>query len=455
MVFKRLDTKVILAGIFSSATGALFIWSLGKPFLRVTSAGLLLIWIFLVVILVHFLHRMRRDTDRFLSAFRAMDTSQTFPGRSADPFLRKLYDQFNEINANFRLVRIEKEREHQFFMHVLQHIGTGLLAFDETGAIRLCNRALHNMLGMQAIAALNDLAKADPGLPQLLEDLLPGEQCLIRIKVSQKIKHVSILTSSFRMEHIRITVASFRDITRDIEKTEMAAWQKLIRVVVHEITASVVPFRLLSSKLLGYLKPERAEKNRVILEDGDLEDVHSMLDIIHRRSEGLARFSESYKALEQVPAPDKSMLCILKLFREMELHFSGTLTGKSIKLLLSADPADLELYADEQLVIQMLINLINNAIHALDQMSDPIIKLTAYAENEQVILEVQDNGPGIPPEIQDSIFVPFFTTREGGSGIGLSLAKQIMNAHHGEIIPISGSGKGTIFQLLFREAPDS
>jgi len=455
MVFKRLDIKVVLVGIFSSATGALFIWSLGEPFLRVTSAGLLLVWIFLVVILVHLLHRMRRDTDRFLSAIRAMDMSQTYPGRSADPFLGKLYDQFNEINANFRLVRIEKEREHQFFMHTLQHIGTGLLAFDETGTIRLCNRALRNLLGIQAIAVLCDLEKADPGLPGLLEDLLPGEQFLIRIKVSRKIRHISILTSSFRMENTRITVASFRDITSDIEKTEMAAWQKLIRVVVHEITGSVVSFRLLSSKLLGYLKPESTKKNRVILEDGDLEDALSMLEIIHNKSEGLSRFSESYKALEQVPAPDKNRLSVLKLFREMELHFSEIFTTKSIQLLLRVDPDDLELYADEQLVSQMLINLLNNAIRALDQTSDPTITLNAYAENEKVILEVQDNGPGIPPEIRDSIFVPFFTTREGGSGIGLSLAKQIMNAHHGEIILVSGSGQGTVFQLFFKELSNS
>jgi two-component system nitrogen regulation sensor histidine kinase NtrY len=453
MVFKRLDIKVILLGIISSAAGALFLWSTGHPYMRGTSLGLFILWALLVASLVYLVHKMRRDMDRFISSFTAGDVSLTFPVRSPDRFMRQLYEKFNKINSNFRLVRIEKEQEHQFFMHTIQHVGTGLLAFDEVGAIRISNRALGAMLGISTVTEMKHLEKASPGLPDLLENLHPGEQSLLRMRVDNKTKHISVLTNSFIMDGKRITLASFRDISRDIDQAEMVAWQKMMRVVIHEITGSVVPFRLLSSKLSDYLKPDGIMKNRIILEGEALEDAQSMLDIIHKRSLGLARFADAYKALEQLPAPQKHVISVSDIFREVELYFSEILAKKLIKLTIHVDPVDLELHADEQLVVQVLVNLVNNAIQALDQTTGPTIALTASLFGEQLILAVSDNGLGIPEDLRESIFIPFFSTREGGSGIGLSLAKQIMNAHQGEILPISEQGKGTTFRLLFKAIP--
>jgi signal transduction histidine kinase len=451
MAFNRLDFKAVLLGLISSVTGAIFIWSLGNSYLRATSLGLLILWILLVALLVFYLHKLQRDMIRFLSSFRAQDVSQTFPVRRADRFMKRLYEQLNEINATFRLVRIEKEQEHQFFMQTIQHIGTGIMAFNEKGMIRFSNRALEKLLGILSVTNIKHLEKVSIGLPELLEKLLPGEQSLQRIMVNNKTKHISILTTSFRMDDEQITLATFQDISRDIDQTEMDAWQKMMKVVIHEITSSAVPFRLLSSKLSDYLKPEITSEGRIVLEGEALEESQSMVDIIHKRSLGLAKFADSYRAFEQIPLPDMHPVSVPGIFSEVELYFSEILAERSIKLTIHTDPQDMLILADEQLVIQMIINLVNNAIHALDQTTEPSISLIASTTDTQVILEVRDNGHGIPSDLLDSIFIPFYTTREGGSGIGLSLAKQIMNAHQGDIIPISEPGQGTTFKLLFQD----
>jgi len=449
MVFRRLDVRVIIFGILSSVTGSLFIWSATHENLRATSAGLLIIWILQVAYLVHLMHKTRREMERFLSAIREKDVSLTFPAGKSDPFTRKLHDRFNELTSNFRLVRKEREQEHQFFMHMIRHVGTGLLAFDQDGTVRISNKALFDLLDIESVTEISRLGKVHPDLPDLLVNLHPGEQYLVKISAASTTRHISVMTSSFKMEEQLITLASFRDISRDLDKTEVEAWQKMIRVVIHEIVSSVVPFRLFSSKLLGYLESEDKNKNQVLLKGDALDDAVSVLNSMNKRSRGLARFAESYKTLSQVPVPDKQVLDVARLFRETELYVSDKLQAATVNLSTRVEPADLKLYADEQLIFQVLVNLVNNAIYAMADADDPRLVLKGHSKQRNVILEVSDNGHGIPEGNLDSVFVPFFTTRKDGSGIGLSLSKQIMNAHNGSIVAISDGGGGTTFQLQF------
>jgi signal transduction histidine kinase len=346
-------------------------------------------------------------------------------------------------------VRKEREQEHQFFMHTIRQVATGLLAFDKKGAVRLSNKALFNLLGIESVTKISRLSKVHPDLPDLLVNLHPGEQYLLKITAASSRRHISVMTSSFTMEQQLITLASFRDISRDLDKNEVEAWQKMMRVVIHEIVSSVVPFRLFSSKLLSYLEPEDKNKRQILLEGVALDDAVNVLNNMNKRSKGLARFAESYKTLSQEPVPEKQVLDVAKLFRDTELYISDKLQAAKIKLSIQVEPFDLLLSADEQLIFQVLVNLVTNAIYAMSETNDPQLVLKGYSNQSDVILEVSDNGHGIPKDILDSIFVPFFTTRKDGSGIGLSLSKQIMNAHNGNILALSEGGGGTTFRLVF------
>ena len=449
MVFRRFDPGILLIGTISSVTGALFIWSLSNQFMRATSVGLFIVWILMVFYLIQWLHRLRQDIERFLNAILAGDASMTLPEKGKGPFRKSLNHQFNELNANFRLVRKEKEQEHHFFINAINHIGTGLLAFDEKGKIYLSNRALHTLLGIHSITEINHLRRVSPDLPGILMKLHPGEQYLLKVPVPNGTMYLSMVISCFKMDRITITLASFRDISRDLDNNEMEAYQKLSKVVIHEITGSVVPFRLLSSKLLSQLRPEGNRKSSITLKGEALENAVSVLEIIQERSSGLARFVDAFKTLSELPSPEKQTISIQKLFAEVELYFSEVFRERSIQTKTHVQPDHLHLKADVQLVFQVLVNLIDNAAHAMDATPRPCLSLHAFHEEQQLIIEVMDNGRGIPHEIIESIFVPFFTTREGGSGIGLSLARQIMTAHNGSILPFSEPGKGTTFRLVF------
>ena len=449
MILKRFDLRLVVLLVVSSLAGAVFLWTLNVPYLRATSAGLLIVWALLIIFTIYFAHRSRRDLERFFLAMKNQDISLAFQQRKSDPFFRNIHDRFNELILDFKLVRKEREQEHQFFMHTIEHTGVGVLAFDQDGHIHIINRALLELLNLQPVKELPQLGVIQMDFPDRLANLTPGDKTLMKLTISGRILHLSILPSAFKMNDKRITLASFQDISREIDKTEVETWQKLIRVLTHEIMNSISPLRLLASGLLKIFREKDEPTDHILLQGDSLRDTIAGLESIQKRSSGLTDFVESYRSLTRLPQPDKNIISISHLFKEIHPLYEEELKSRSIRMDINIVPPHLTILANEQLIIQVLINLVKNAVQALANKADATIHLKGYEERSFVVIEVTDNGEGIPARDLDSIFIPFYTTRESGTGIGLSLSKQIMYVHNGSIQVHSREGHGTTVKLSF------
>jgi len=271
----------------------------------------------------------------------------------------------------------------------------------------------------------------------------------LKLTIDNNIVQLSIKAANFKIKNRNIKLISLQNIKTEIDQSEVDAWQKLIRVLTHEIMNSVSPIKLLSSSLIDMFEENNEIKTIDEITNTTIQDSVFGLKTIRKRSSGLSNFVENYKSLTQISKANFSDFKICELFKQINTLLKSELEQKSIQFDLNCQPQDLIIHADEKLIEQVLINLIKNASEALKNSTNPIIKIEAEFINEFVQIKVSDNGPGISSELQDNIFIPFYTTKEKGSGIGLSLSRQIMNLHGGNISVKSEPDNGTAFTLIF------
>jgi nitrogen fixation/metabolism regulation signal transduction histidine kinase len=364
-------------------------------------------------------------------------------------YFKGLYNNFNEIIKNFRLVRIEKEIEHHFFKETVEHVGSGLLAYDDQGDIRLINKAALNLLNLERLSNINNLDVSYPDLSDTLITIMTDGQHFLKLPVGNEPKHISVRVSEIKLGDDRIKLLALQDISREIDKSEVEAWQKLIRVLTHEIMNTVSPINLLSGSLINIFEENGKRKPLAVIDDQSIENALLGLHTILKRSSGLAKFIETYRNLTKIPEPSIAIFKVNHIFNPIRTLLVEDLRKADIELSISITPPDLTLIADEKLVEQVLINLIKNSMEALENVDKSSIFLNAFKNKGSVCITVTDNGKGIPSEILENIFVPFFSTKKNGSGVGLSISRQIMQMHNGTIKLKSESGKGTVFTLEF------
>ena len=415
----------------------------------ITSLTLSFIWVGQIVYLFYYLNRSHRDLQRLIEAFKNQDTSLFFDISRNNRYFKDLYKNFNEIIKNFRLVRIEKEIEHLFFQETVEHVGSGLIAFDHTGNIRLLNRATLNLLNLDWFSNINHLNSSYPDLSDTFISLKAGDQHFLKLVVRNQLKHLSVKVSEIRLKNESIKLLAIQDISREIDRSEVEAWQKLIRVFTHEIMNTVSPLNLLSESLIKIFEENGEKKPLAVIDDQSIENTLLGLHAILKRSTGLARFVETYRNLTKLPEPNITVFEVKHILYPIKNLLFEELRKAKIDLCISISPPDLTLVADEKLVEQALINLVKNSIEAMENVDNRSICMDAYKNEGSVNIAVTDNGKGIPAEMLDNIFVPFFTTKQDGSGIGLSISRQIMQIHNGTIRLKSTLGKGSVFILEF------
>ena len=320
----------------------------------------------------------------------------------------------------------------------MQHIGIGLIVFDSAGEVSLINNAAKRLLGVPRLGHIADLDRVNPILTATLQHLGPQGRDLVRLEEIQLALHASV----FRLSHREHTLVALHDIGPDLDKKEMEAWQNLIRVLTHEIMNSITPIASLAATANGMLQADALDAEAT-------EDIRSAVSTIQRRSEGLLHFVEAYRGLTRVPAPSFEIVSVAGLFARVEQLMRPQFVKSAVELRLQVDPPSLELTADPEQVEQILINLLRNAREATAHRAGAGVDLTAYMVRDKVVIEVADNGPGIVPEALGKVFIPFFTTKRDGSGIGLSLCRQIMRLHRGAIAVRSEPGVRTVFALRF------
>ncbi|KAA9345563.1 sensor histidine kinase [Adhaeribacter soli] len=403
--------------------------------------------------LVRYLTRSNEELARFLQSIKNRDFSLQFTEKNTRSDLPQLHQAFNQLNQTFTQLHIEKEAQFQLLQSILQIIDTGIIAYDETGEVHWVNEAFKQTIHLPHLRNIQALEVRQETLYQTLKKLQPNENQLIKLKVDQNPLQLLVSARSFKMQHKNLTLAALKNVGTTIDKAETEAWQKLLRVMTHEIMNSVAPISSLAETMLKHLKLNREALAGIPEPQADPElfqDVEEGLEVIQNRSEGLLKFAQIYRNLSKVTDLHLTTVYVQELFRAITSLLKPRLEQKNIKLLVELSNQNLTLQADPYLLEQVLINLMVNAERAVREKPEPIIKLSCrQTENGSIVMEVADNGTGIPEELLDSIFIPFFTSHKDGSGIGLSLAKQIMTLHKGSIRVNSVVGEGTVFSLQF------
>ncbi|MFA8433346.1 MAG: PAS domain-containing sensor histidine kinase [Marinifilaceae bacterium] len=449
MIYKRFYIGIVSQVILIALTPILFLWVWSREYMLVTSYSLILLWVFQVVYLIWYINKINRDLTRFFLAFRYKDSTMVFNEKQKDPSFQKLYDSFNQIIKAFGDVKIEKEKDFTFFQNTVQHVGVGLLAFNQTGKVRLCNRAFQDLFQMEDFSNIQDLERIEKDFPLWVQKISSGKHELRKFYVDNEIRKLAVKAVAFRLENEQLKLLSFQDIKNEIDQGEMDAWQKLIRVLTHEIMNSVSPITLLSSSLIDLYQRNGEIPGRELLTEGAISNTVMGLQTIRKRSKGLTAFVEQYRNLTQLPQPHFEVVVLTDFFARIELLFREECRKQAVEFRMNLPKEKVEVIADENLLSQVVINLIRNALQALNGAIDPKIEITVCTDHSGSCIRVEDNGHGISSEVIDNIFTPFFTTKEKGSGIGLSLSRQIMRLHGGTISVKSEPQKGTVFTLQF------
>ncbi|OFX89577.1 MAG: hypothetical protein A2W99_14735 [Bacteroidetes bacterium GWF2_33_16] len=355
-----------------------------------------------------------------------------------------VYNLFNQLNEKYRKISFEKEVQHSFIQTIIEHISVGIFVINENREVVLFNNNLLRIFKLRKLKTIDELIKKYPLIKEKLSNLKPGKPELVELVIDGELLKLSLSISKFKLEEVAYNLISIQDINVELDEQELNAWQKLIRVLTHEIMNSVTPISSLSSSLNNLLS-KNVKNNHI--DQKNLDYLISGLNAVQDRSESLLKFTESYKKLTQIQHPDYSKMNVPLLLEKVLMLYKTDIDRLGINVTLSFD-YDLELLADKLLIEQVLINLVKNAIEVLENVTNPILKLKYFKDNESLTIQIIDNGPGIQEDKIDKIFIPFFTTKEKGSGIGLSFARQVMRLHRGNIL-VKSVPNETTFSLRF------
>jgi len=408
---------------------------------------LLPVIIYQVVDFFKFHLKQQAEVEQFVESVHYRDFSRHFDVKHAPDDLKPLRKGFNEINTTFKVISKEKEIQYYYLQKILELVDTGILSYEHnTGNIAWMNDGFKKMFGIPYLKTIHSLSRRDEPFYKEIIDIRPGDQRVSKFTSDKNTFKVLLSATAFQTGEKIYKLIAFQNVTEALDETEAQAWKKLLSVMTHEIMNSVAPI----SSLADTLKNRLQNSGNDLSSHARLEDLELGIDTIKRRSEGLLKFAETYRNLNKITKLNLRKVYIWDLFESIHHLMQPTLEQKKIEMEIILKEPDLMLEADTNLVEQVLINLVVNAIEAVKDREDARIVLSGYfSPNNKVIIKVSDNGIGMPAHIMDKIFIPFFSTRKTGSGIGLSLCKQIMMLHKGNVHVSSLEGEGTSFFLHF------
>ncbi|MFT7286511.1 MAG: two-component system nitrogen regulation sensor histidine kinase NtrY [Halieaceae bacterium] len=399
---------------------------------------------------VHFVSRTNQEISRFLDAARYADFGQRFNLGSMGAGFEDLGATFSDILEKFREQRTGQESELRHLNALLEHVPVPLISVHADGRVTLWNNTSRRLFGVSHIGDVNDMALYGEAFSKILKELPPGERQLADFAVDGMERRLTVAVSEIVLEGEPERLISLQDIQSELDGMQLDAWQDLVRVLTHEIMNSITPVASLAKTTVDLVDDAAAKVTDHPDVVEDLVDVKNAVATVARRSDSLMKFVSSYRRLTHLPAPEKSSFRLSALFETVARLAANDWEAKGISLHMDVEPAQLELDGDRGMIEQVLINMLQNAAQALQSHADGAISLRArFNKRGHVIIEITDNGPGIPKEIQQKIFVPFFTTRRDGSGVGLALSRQIMIAHGGSITVRNEEPRGARFTLTF------
>lgn len=401
---------------------------------------LLLIWEF-----TRFLNKTLREMNFFIQAIKNEDTMLRFPEKTGNANINELHKSLNELNGIIQQVQVKSRIKEKYFSEILQNIATGVVVLTDKGFVNEVNSAALELLGLGTFTHIKQLSRIDPRFCDTLYNLKNRQRKVLEL-ISNK-ERIQIITrcSEIRIQDELVKLITLQDIRGELERKEIDAWVKLIRVLSHEIMNSLAPVTSISQSLKKIWE-QRLASNPNDATDIQVEKTIGGLGVISEMSENLVRFVESYRVLSKAPKPQLSSIQVNSFIDRLNILLSPIKERFQGTLKLTAPAKNFSFIADEQMMVQVIINLVKNAVEAFngeDRGTDfeARIEVMAIKKGEITEIRVVDNGSGIPEEILDDIFIPFFTTKEHGSGIGLSYSRQILRAHGGSLLCRSKTGE--------------
>jgi len=377
------------------------------------------------------------------------DPSLIYTRKYTDRNFKGLSQKMGFLIREFKENRLEKEVQARYLQTIVDNVSTGIISFDQSGYVHLLNNAARELLNIRQLNMIDELNHCYPELGSRVRLLKPRDQMTEKIVTKEKFHHLSINAAVIRMKGIQNHIITLNDIKYQMEEQEIESWKKLIRVINHEILNSITPIITLTTAIKKRL---RRKQDKQTMKDVNKKDINYALastDIIEERSKGLINFIDRYRKLTKLAPLQLSSVDIKELFQKIQLLFKEEPGMKGVTFKVDCQGTGI-LMADPKMLEQVMINLVKNSMEALENLNNPFIEVGYYVDEEQrKVIRVKDNGVGIDPEAREQIFVPFYTTKEGGSGIGLSLCRQIMRMHKGGISIDSEPGKGTVVKLRF------
>lgn len=406
----------------------------------------LMLVIFLTIDLFRFTNKSNEELSQFLESVQYKDFTRRFDEQNAPVSLKPWRKGFNQINHTFKMISREREEQYIYLQKILELVDTGIFAYEVAdGRVIWMNETLKTLLDIPYLKTIHSLQSRNP---QLYEELLQLDAGKIKvIQISQGISSSKIQVSAtvFQTEEHTFKLIAFQNIHVALDENETMAWKKLLSVMTHEIVNSVAPISSLAETMKNRLSQRNAEETDAAL----FHDLELGIETIERRSKGLQKFAETYRTLNKVATPDLQKVYMRDMFEHIFRLMQPTFDHKGIQFEMILKETELYIEVDMHLIEQVLINLILNAMEAVKDSPQPLVRMYAYSTMKEKIIKISDNGAGMPEEILEKIFIPFFSTRKNGSGIGLSLCKQIMLLHKGKINVQSRVGEGTAMMLIF------
>lgn len=445
-----MDYKIGLLGRIILIAVSLFLLS----YFILNGAGVFAISLFIILVLAQIIFLLGyaessfKKVRQFLDNIKQDNYTNIYPVKFDGTETDDLHIEFNAILAKLQEDQAEKEANYQYFRSVFQHLSIGLITFDEEGKVQIVNTAAKRMMNIQQLINIGEVEKINKELHHAINNLRTGGSELIKIAHPDGIMQLSVYVIELVLRDTKFKLVSLQNIQSELEEKEMEAWQNLVRVLTHEIMNSIAPISSLASTVKGDI--EHKLEDHQMVPPHDLEDYLMAITTIEKRSEGLINFVSDFRSLAHIPTPKFQTIQLKTLFAQLETLLQNQLENNHVQFKTKIEPEELILFGDQHLIEQVLINLIQNAIHAVEDAIEKTISLEAFIdESGKIIIEVSDSGKGIEEEALSKIFIPFFTTKKKGSGIGLSLSKQIMRRHKGNIQVRSKLGNGTVFKLIF------
>ncbi|UII29001.1 ATP-binding protein [Fulvivirga maritima] len=401
--------------------------------------------------LTRHLEKNNEEIHNFLNSIRHDDISYTYKTDSKNEDTNKLNAELNKVLKDLRNVRKEKEADYQYLKNIVQHVGIGLITFNKSGEVHIINTAAKKLLRINQIENISDLSVVSDSLVDVFTRLRTGGRDLLRLEIGGDIVQLAVYAIELTLRGEEFKLVSIQNIQNELEEKEMEAWQNLVRVLTHEIMNSVTPISSLANTVEDELNLQLHNNQEINqISNEEIEDLHLAVQTIKKRSQGLIRFVQDFRNLTHIPIPKISEIQVKDLLEEMIIFLKKEINDNGVCTTIRVNPTNLTINADKDLIEQVLINLIKNAIQAFDEQTNKLVELSAYVDDKsRPVISVRDNGNGIDEEALEKIFIPFFTTKKTGSGIGLSLSRQIMRQHQGMLGVKTKLDEGTEFFLRF------